>query len=114
MIDQRAAKYVRHKYCPTCGSQRCYGQDDWIKGCQHYKDIIKAGISIKEERFLIIQFDPNDWDQEDLSEFARNLSKIHSKIIFLPMGMTASLYEKEDVLMMLNNLTKAVTEWPDE
>ena len=39
MTKEEAKIAVRLKYCP-CGSQRCYGQDEWIEGCTHYKELI--------------------------------------------------------------------------
>ena len=34
---EKIKKWIRKKHCPSCGGQRCYGQDDWIEGCEYYQ-----------------------------------------------------------------------------
>ena len=30
---------LHKKYCCECGSQRCTGEDEWLEGCPHYREL---------------------------------------------------------------------------
>lgn len=38
------------EYCDGCGSQRCYGQDEMIEGCYHYKLLVKENEQLRRKK----------------------------------------------------------------
>jgi len=81
--SEEAKKIVRQKYCPTCGSQRCTAEDDWIESCDHYKDVLsdlKKEYTSKQERVKPWPDPPVNKD-EDSTEDERTFETQYLKTI---------------------------------
>ena len=40
-MNQKDLEKFKKEYCFSCGSQRCTGEDEWLEGCNYYKEYIK-------------------------------------------------------------------------
>lgn len=48
-LNEEIQRLVNLEYCPGCGSQRCYGQDEMIEGCYHYKLLVKENEQLRRK-----------------------------------------------------------------
>lgn len=72
---------IRETHCPGCGSQRCGGQDEWIKGCGEYKKM--AGIENNTltpediKRLVANHFTKSEGKSEEISQNPEESHKKH-------------------------------------
>ena len=54
-LNTEIQRFINLEYCPSCGSQRCYGQDEMIEGCHYYKLLVKENEQLRRKNNSNIQ-----------------------------------------------------------
>lgn len=106
MEKEKILEKLHNEYCSSCGSQRCTGEEEWLEGRKHYRDL----MSVHNEPMTTPGFEVHFTCPEWLNPVSVNKVSIEDGVAMVDKLELNNELKKEHVKRMVNKFQNDLNE----